>query len=100
MIQARGNLGGLPKKQQRKQIVKEHSLDASYMVPDRVTGLQELEELRRLCPGRAWNFVMSFCSGFLSPFLTVAGRGECAISGVSAVFQFFCNTRAVPFLVK
>ncbi|KAJ7225769.1 asparagine synthase-domain-containing protein [Mycena pura] len=27
-----------------------------YMVPDRVTGLQELEELRRLCP-RKWNFV-------------------------------------------
>ncbi|KAJ7357107.1 asparagine synthase-domain-containing protein [Mycena albidolilacea] len=27
-----------------------------YMVPDRVTGLQELEELRRLCP-RVWNFV-------------------------------------------
>lgn len=29
----------------------------SYMVPDRLTGLQELEELRRLCPGRIWNFV-------------------------------------------
>ncbi|EEB87677.1 hypothetical protein MPER_14901, partial [Moniliophthora perniciosa FA553] len=27
------------------------------MVPDRVTGLQELEELRRLCPDRIWNFV-------------------------------------------
>ncbi|KAJ7139868.1 asparagine synthase-domain-containing protein [Mycena epipterygia] len=27
-----------------------------YMVPDRVTGLQEVEELRRLCP-RVWNFV-------------------------------------------
>ncbi|KAJ6574847.1 asparagine synthase-domain-containing protein [Mycena capillaripes] len=28
----------------------------AYMVPDRVTGLQEVEELRRLCP-RVWNFV-------------------------------------------
>ncbi|KAF8213331.1 asparagine synthase-domain-containing protein [Mycena galopus ATCC 62051] len=28
----------------------------AYMVPDRVTGLQELDELRRLCP-RVWNFV-------------------------------------------
>ncbi|KIK71245.1 hypothetical protein GYMLUDRAFT_185793 [Collybiopsis luxurians FD-317 M1] len=28
-----------------------------YMVPDRVTGLQELEELRKLCPERVWNFV-------------------------------------------
>ncbi|KAJ6509277.1 asparagine synthase-domain-containing protein [Mycena vitilis] len=27
-----------------------------YMVPDRVTGIQEVEELRRLCP-RVWNFV-------------------------------------------
>ncbi|KAJ7042501.1 asparagine synthase-domain-containing protein [Mycena alexandri] len=27
-----------------------------YMVPDRVTGLKELEELRRLCP-RVWHFV-------------------------------------------
>ena len=30
----------------------------AYMVPDRVTGLQEVEELRRLCP-RVWNFVSS-----------------------------------------
>ena len=29
----------------------------SYNVPDRLTGLQEVEELRRLCPGRTWNFV-------------------------------------------
>ncbi|KZV77010.1 hypothetical protein PENSPDRAFT_278247 [Peniophora sp. CONT] len=28
-----------------------------YMVPDRETGLQEVEELRRICPGRTWNFV-------------------------------------------
>ncbi|KAF9073720.1 asparagine synthase-domain-containing protein [Rhodocollybia butyracea] len=28
-----------------------------YMVPDRVTGLQEVQELRKLCPGRVWNFV-------------------------------------------
>ncbi|KDQ19731.1 hypothetical protein BOTBODRAFT_375199 [Botryobasidium botryosum FD-172 SS1] len=31
--------------------------DPTYMVPDRVTGLEEVEELRRLCPGRTWNFV-------------------------------------------
>jgi hypothetical protein len=31
--------------------------DVSYLVPDRVTGLQEVEELRLLCPGRVWNFV-------------------------------------------
>jgi hypothetical protein len=28
-----------------------------YDVPDRLSGLEELEELRRLCPGRQWNFV-------------------------------------------
>jgi hypothetical protein len=28
-----------------------------YSVPDRLSGLEELEELRRLCPGRRWNFV-------------------------------------------
>ncbi|EIN13561.1 asparagine synthase [Punctularia strigosozonata HHB-11173 SS5] len=29
----------------------------AYMVPDRVTGLTEVEELKRVCPGRTWNFV-------------------------------------------
>jgi hypothetical protein len=38
----------------------EHALDTSYLVPDRVTGLQELEELRRVCSGRVWNFVRPF----------------------------------------
>lgn len=33
-----------------------------YAVPDRLTGLEEVEELRRLCPGRKWNFVSEvFC---------------------------------------
>lgn len=31
-----------------------------YSVPDRTTGLLELEELRRTCPGRIWNFVRHF----------------------------------------
>lgn len=31
--------------------------DVSYRTPDRITGLQEWEELRRVCPGRQWNFV-------------------------------------------
>lgn len=29
----------------------------SFRVPDRVTGLEELEEFNRLCPNRRWNFV-------------------------------------------
>lgn len=28
-----------------------------YDVPDRITGLEEIKELRRLCPQRRWNFV-------------------------------------------
>ncbi|KAH8835386.1 asparagine synthase-domain-containing protein [Flagelloscypha sp. PMI_526] len=28
-----------------------------YLVPDRLSGLEEVEELRRVCPERTWNFV-------------------------------------------
>lgn len=64
-LQLDGNIGVLPKKK-RKQHLKMVETDSngnadrelsSYMVPDRVTGLQEVEELRRLCPTRVWNFV-------------------------------------------
>ena len=30
-----------------------------YLVPDRVTGLEELAELQTVCPHRRWNFVSS-----------------------------------------
>ncbi len=43
------------KEQGRNGIVVEG--DALYMVPDRISGLEELEELRRVCPGSMWNFV-------------------------------------------
>ena len=39
----------------RDDAVPGHS--ASYLVPDRETGLEGLAELRRLCPNRIWNFV-------------------------------------------
>jgi hypothetical protein len=64
-VQLDGNIRALPK-QRRKQKVKTVDPDSSdtahrelstYMVPDRETGLQEVEELKRLCPGRVWNFV-------------------------------------------
>lgn len=29
----------------------------TYEVPDRLTGREQVEELRRICPGRTWNFV-------------------------------------------
>ncbi|GLB36358.1 putative asparagine synthase [Lyophyllum shimeji] len=60
-MQAEGNLGGVSKKQRkaRERAAKrtDEATCTSYDVPDRVTGLQEVEELRRLCPERIWNFV-------------------------------------------
>lgn len=61
-----GNIGALPKKKRKKNLKMVESNDdremsSSYMVPDRVTGLQEVKELRKLCPGRVWNFV-SLCT--------------------------------------
>lgn len=59
-VQVTGNIGGLPKRE-KKQKLREpldySTVDVAYDVPDRLTGLQEVEELRRLCPGRVWNFV-------------------------------------------
>lgn len=58
-IQQAGNIGALPRKQRREtaKAVQEQPTIPSYRVPDRVTGLQEVEELRKLCPERTWNFV-------------------------------------------
>ncbi|KAI0786005.1 asparagine synthase-domain-containing protein [Abortiporus biennis] len=60
LVQAEGNIGGLPKREKKQKLkdrVDYSSIDVSYHVPDRATGLQEVEELRRLCPDRTWNFV-------------------------------------------
>ncbi|KAH9846065.1 asparagine synthase-domain-containing protein [Lenzites betulinus] len=59
-VKVEGNIGGLPKRE-KKQKLREpldySTVKVSYDVPDRLTGLQELEELRRLRPNRRWNFV-------------------------------------------
>ena len=58
-----GNVNGLNKKRkkslERVLNVTEHFTDPDlmYVVPDRDTGLEEVEELRKLCPERVWNFV-------------------------------------------
>ena len=60
LVQAEGNIGGLPKRQKKQKLrdpVEYSSIEVDYNVPDRMTGLQELEELRLICPGRIWNFV-------------------------------------------
>ncbi|KAI0095300.1 asparagine synthase-domain-containing protein [Irpex rosettiformis] len=60
LVQEEGNLYALQKRE-RKQKMKARldysTITVKYDVPDRVTGRQELEELRRLCPDRTWNFV-------------------------------------------
>ncbi|RDB28658.1 Asparagine synthetase domain-containing protein 1 [Hypsizygus marmoreus] len=60
-LQAEGNAGGLSRKEkkarERNSGKTEMLPTVPYMVPDRVTGLQELDELRNLCPDRIWNFV-------------------------------------------
>ncbi|CEL57641.1 Asparagine synthetase domain-containing protein 1 OS=Danio rerio GN=asnsd1 PE=2 SV=1 [Rhizoctonia solani AG-1 IB] len=38
-------------------IVSEGLKTGTYNVPDRLTGLEQLDELRKLCPYRKWNFV-------------------------------------------
>lgn len=59
-------MGGIKKKKQRVNALQNdrpaggqvsERYDPDYLVPDRSAGLCELEELRRLCPGRQWNFV-------------------------------------------
>ncbi len=53
-IQHEGNMGGPTRK---KKPYQGGPIECSYMVPDRVSGLQALVELRRLNPNRIWNFV-------------------------------------------
>lgn len=59
-VQREGNDGGPNRKKRLKELVQGPA-NVSYMVPDRITGLQEVEEFRRLYPERTWNFV-SLCT--------------------------------------
>ncbi|KAF8807600.1 hypothetical protein BYT27DRAFT_7233106 [Phlegmacium glaucopus] len=60
-LQKEGNIGGLSKRNKREKMLSKnedsHEAEHMYTVPDRTTGLLEVEELRRICPGRIWNFV-------------------------------------------
>lgn len=59
-----GNFGGVPKRVRKSDVNRKAPKTVvekePYLVPDRVTGLTEVEELRRTCPGRVWNFVSNF----------------------------------------
>ncbi|CDO72408.1 hypothetical protein BN946_scf184977.g107 [Trametes cinnabarina] len=59
-VKATGNIGGLPKREKKQKLrdpLDYSTVTVSYDVPDRLTGLQEVEELKRLCPNRKWNFL-------------------------------------------
>lgn len=59
-IQQEGNTGSVSKRPPAKSKPESNGLKNNYElyeVPDRITGKSEVEELRRLCPGRTWNFV-------------------------------------------
>lgn len=59
-VQVDGNIGGIKRalrNAKRKEGLASGQFNPDYLVPDRSAGLSELEELRRLCPGRQWNFV-------------------------------------------
>jgi len=69
-VQLDGNIGALPKKKRKQMMGSSDDRElSSYMVPDRVTGLQEVEELGKLCPGRVWNFVSLTTESRTSPVL-------------------------------
>lgn len=59
-VNIEGNVYGLPKREKKQKLrdpLDYSTVKVTYDVPDRLTGLQEVEELRRLCPGRTWNFL-------------------------------------------
>lgn len=65
-LQKEGNIHGLSKRDKKEKMLSKnedtHEAELMYSVPDRTTGLLELDELRRTCPGRMWNFVRRFVS--------------------------------------
>lgn len=59
-VKVEGNVHGLPKREKKQKLrdpLDYTTVKVTYDVPDRLTGLQEVEELRRLCPKRKWNFL-------------------------------------------
>jgi len=61
-VQLEGNPDALSKhlKRERRKFEQNscaQQYDIPYLVPDRVGGLEELEELQKVCPRRIWNFV-------------------------------------------
>jgi len=72
-IQQEGNIGGTSRRSTKsKPESKGNNTHTLYEVPDRITGTTEVEELRRLCPGRTWNFV---CLVHVESLILLTGLG-------------------------
>ena len=59
-VKVEGNIHALPKREKKQKLrdpLDYSTVKVTYDVPDRLTGLQEVEELRRLRPNRKWNFL-------------------------------------------
>ena len=59
-VQVEGNVYALRKREKKQKLrdpLDYSTVTVTYDVPDRITGRQEVEELRRLCPRRKWNFL-------------------------------------------
>ncbi|KAG1755068.1 asparagine synthase-domain-containing protein [Suillus paluster] len=116
-VQTDGNMGAIPKREKKRRLKateQNGSMKEStpYMVPDRVTGLQEVEELRQLCQGRTWNFesqsARAAVEAIMFPGRTVMdlslamalyfaskGVGRVRISAVSDDYQPYASTARV-----
>jgi hypothetical protein len=64
--QSPGRAGTSPKKQRKMRGQHQELFSPSYNVPDRITRIEENEELKRLCHGRIWNFVFQRTLIFMS----------------------------------
>lgn len=54
---SRDSRKGLNRNEKETPVTSSYIGEIAYDVPDRLSGLEELGELRRLCPNRQWNFV-------------------------------------------
>jgi hypothetical protein len=86
--QVDGNVGGTKKKKKFNALQDDtpatERCDTDYLVPDRSAGLYELEELRRLCPSRQWNFVSSLTGVHINCLIDsgISGRDRCTVHGI------------------
>lgn len=100
-VQQEGNLGMSRNQHQKaKQNNIQQNDYALYGVPDRVTGLEELEELRRVCQGRSWNFVSYILLlRKIHPEIKTGGN-QCFVRGELDLFSLQCLCSICGWLLR